>query len=85
MIKGKTGSGFDFEIKDSALNDWELLELIDEIDEKPTVMIRIAKKLLGEENYLLLKKHCTFEGKVLMDKMMTEITEIMKTNSLKNS
>ena len=85
MIKGSTNSGFEFEISDSALNDWELLELIDEIDEKPTAMIRIAKKLLGEEKYLLLKKHCTFEGKVLMDKMMTEVTEIMKTNSAKNS
>ena len=85
MIKGSTKSGFEFEINDSALNDWELLELIDEIDEKPTVMIRVAKKLLGEESYILLKKHCTVDGKVLMDRMMSEITDIMKTNSLKNS
>ena len=85
MIKGSTNSGFEFEISDSALNDWELLELIDEIDEKPTVMIRIAKKLLGEDKYILMKEHCTVDGKVLMDKMMTEVTEIMKTNSAKNS
>lgn len=85
MINGITKSGFGYSIDTQALNDWELLELIDEIDGKPTAMIRVAKKLLGEEIYTSLKSHCTVDGKVLLDMMMTEITEILNSNSVKNS
>ena len=43
MIRGTTTSGFEFLIEDSALNDWELIELIDELEDKPNYMVRIAK------------------------------------------
>lgn len=80
MIRGTTKSGFDFVIEDTALNDWELIELIDELEEKPNYMVRIAKKLLGKELYQKLKLHCSKNGKVLLDVMTNEITEIMNSN-----
>lgn len=80
MIRGQTKSGFKFEIKDDALNDWDLLELIDELDDKPNYIVRIAKKLLGQEVYMDLKKHCTENGKVLLTLMTNEVTEILNSN-----
>lgn len=80
MIRGTTKSGFEFIVEDNALNDWELIELIDELDDKPNYMVRIAKKLLGDEMYKGLKKHCTVNGKVLLNMMSNEITEIMNSN-----
>ena len=80
MIRGTTTSGFEFLIEDSALNDWELIELIDELEDKPNYMVRIAKKLIGNEQYRLLKKHCTKDGKVQLDMMTTEITELLNSN-----
>jgi hypothetical protein len=80
MLRGQTQSGFKFEIEDDVLNDWEFLELIDELEEKPNAIVRLAKRLLGKKQYDALKKHCTVNGKVVMSTMMNEVTEILNTN-----
>lgn len=80
MIRGTTQSGFEFIIEDSALNDWELVEYLDELDENPICMVKVAKKLLGDDTYKSLKKHCTVNGKVLFNRMTTEITEMLNSN-----
>ena len=79
MIRGTTQSGFEFIIEDSTLNDWELIEYLDELDDNPTYLVRVAKKLLGND-YKSLKKHCTVDGKVLLDKMTNEIIEMLNSN-----
>jgi hypothetical protein len=80
MIKGQTSSGFDYKLNDEAFNDWEILELIDELEEKPNAIVRLAKRLLEKDQYNALKKHCTVNGKVVMTTMMNEVTEILNTN-----
>ena len=80
MIKGITKSGFEFKIEDETLNDWELFEIFDELDENPSYIIRLAKKLLGAEQYDQLKKKCTQDGRVLFTLMNEEIFEILSAN-----
>ena len=80
MIKGQTSTGFDYTLEDEVLDDWEVLELIDEIEEKPNVMVRLAKRLLEDKQYKALKEHCTVNSKVKMRVMMKEITEILNVN-----
>lgn len=80
MIRGQTKSGFDFEIDEEVLDNWEILEVIDELEEKPNVIVRLSKMLLEDEQYKNLKKHCTVNGKVVMTAMVNEVTEILNSN-----
>ena len=49
-MKGKTKTGFEIEIKDSALDNWELVELWGEADKgNTTALISAMKILLGED------------------------------------
>ena len=48
MINGQTKSGFNFSVEDAALNDWELLEDLDDIENNPQRYVRIAKRLLNK-------------------------------------
>lgn len=65
MTKGKLDNGFEFDVNDDILNDWELLELFEEMDQgNPLLIIKVAKKILGS-NYNSLKEYCRDEnGKV---------------------
>ena len=80
MIRGQTKSGFDFEIDEEVLDNWEILEVIDELEEKPNLIVRLSKMLLEDEQYKNLKKHCTVNGKVVMTAMVNEVTEILNNN-----
>ena len=76
----KTSTGFEFEIIDGAFDDWELLELIADIDGGNGVKVPLVlKKLLGAEQAAALKEHVRGEdGKVTLGAMNAEITDIMK-------
>lgn len=78
MIEGKTKSGFAFKITDETLDDYELLEMIMDIDggagEKTTSMVT---KLLGTDQKNALKDHVRDEnGRVSATRLMEEIVEI---------
>lgn len=78
MFDGQTKTGFNFSVDDAALNDWELLEDLDDIENNPQRYVRIAKRLLNKEQYEALKKHCINEsGRVEMTRMYAEITDIL--------
>lgn len=86
MLKGKTESGFEYEVTDSALNDYELVEVLAEVDAKPLLLPRLVKKLLGENQKNKLLDHLrTKEGNVPLDKISNEIMEIFKSGKAKNS
>lgn len=78
MITAKTKTGFEFTIEDSALDNWELLEVLSDIDDGKTQKIGAAvRMLLGKEQSDALKDHCrTEDGRVPTSAMMTEIGEI---------
>lgn len=88
MIKGKTASGFEWEIEDNVANDWETVELLSEADEgKTSSLIKAIKRVFGEDGYAALKEHVRDKnGVVATDKMVTEIREFMEsTKEGKNS
>ncbi len=87
MIKGKTSSGFEYEIAEGSLNNYELLESISELDENTLVLPKVVNLLLGKEQKDKLTNHLrTKDGMVPLDKMMNEITEIFQSKpETKNS
>lgn len=81
-MRGTTESGFEFEVKEEALNDWELVEYMDDMEENPQHIIRVAKKLLGKEQYEQMKEHCREENGIVNFRNMTaEIIDILHSNS----
>ena len=87
MIKGKTKSGFSYELDKERLNTYELLEAIEELEENPLVLSRVVNLLLGKEQTKKLKDHLRTEnGIVPTEKMSEEITEIFQNQGeTKNS
>ena len=80
MIRGKTKNGFEYTIEDDVMNDWELLEIIDGMDENPQYMVRLAKRLLGSNQYDALKKHCSENCRVSLTVMTEAVTEILNSS-----
>lgn len=81
MITGKTNSGFEFEIEYEKLDDWELFELLTELDKGNIVAtVDVARTLLGEEQLKQLKNHVKgIFGRVSMDAMFQEISQILSS------
>lgn len=77
VITGKTKTGFEYNIDKKMLNDYELLEEIDNIGKSPLIIIKLLKRLLKEEQLEKLKEHIrNEEGIVPLDKMEKELIDI---------
>ena len=87
MIKGKTKSGFSYELDKERLNNYELLEAIEELEENPLVLSRVVNLLLGKEQTKKLKDHLRTDNWIVpTEKMSEEITEIFQNQGeTKNS
>ena len=88
MLTGNTKSGFHFKIEDQALDDYEILEMLTEIDDGNGVLVpKMIERLLGKEQKEALKEHLrNKEGKVSTQNMMIEVMDIFKSsNEGKNS
>lgn len=87
MIKGTTKSGFNYEVAQERLENYDLFEKIGEMEENPFVIAKVVKLLLGTEQANKLKDHVRSDsGFVPSDKMSEEITEIFqKQAETKNS
>lgn len=87
MFAGKTASGFEFKVDEKNLYDYELVELLSEVDQNPLLLPRLLKQLLGEEQKNRLIEHIREkEGSVPLNAMNEEIAEIFKgSQALKNS
>lgn len=86
MIKSTTGTGFEFEIDERALDNYELLELLNDVDENPLLITKVTKILIGAEASEKLKDHVRDEdGFVSIEAMSKEIGDIFKASKeLKN-
>lgn len=79
MIKGKTTSGFEYEITRARLENYELIEALSEVDENPLLLPKTVNLLLGKEQANRLKNHLRDEEfLVSTDKISKEIMEIFK-------
>lgn len=77
MIKGKTKSGFSYHIKETALDNMELIEIIAEVDDEPLLVPKLVKMLLGEEQKKKLYDHIRLDdGTVPSMALAEEIAEI---------
>ncbi len=88
MIKGKTSSGFEFEISKDVANDYELVENLGELEDNPLILGKIVNQILGKEQTARLKDHVRNEkGIVPTDRMTQEIIEIFQNSGeeIKNS
>ncbi|OFI49523.1 hypothetical protein BG261_02790 [Floricoccus tropicus] len=83
-IKGKTKTGFAYKVPEENLNNYELLELISEIETNPLVASTVMRMLLGSEQTKKLKEHVRDEnGIVAADKMMEEFQDIFQGPEIK--
>lgn len=75
--KGVTASGFEFEIDDAVINDMELIDAIaDSMDDNPLAFSKVCAKLLGSEQRKKLYDHVRENGRVPLEKISAEITDI---------
>lgn len=82
MIVGKTVSGFEYQIEEDMLDDYELLEVLCEADKgKASAMMEVAEKVLGVEQKERLKEHIRDDkGRVSARTMIEAVMEILKAN-----
>nr|DAE10379.1 MAG TPA: hypothetical protein [Siphoviridae sp. ctwrX9] len=87
MIKGTTESGFEFEIPKKNIDNYEVLEVLGELEENPFVIPKVVGMLFGKEQKNKLKDHVRDEdGVVSSEKMGEEIKYVFeKIAELKNS
>lgn len=86
MIKGTTNTGFEYEIADDVIDDYELLEIFSELDKNPILLPTAVKKILGEEQKNRLLDHIRDkDGRAKMSAMEKEIINIFTSKKeLKN-
>lgn len=81
MRQGKTKTGFEFELSENIGNDYEVVELLSDLEENPLVLTRLVIKILGKEQAKRLKDHVRDEsGLVSTEKMTQEIVDIFQNS-----
>ena len=74
----RTASGFEFEIAPEALDNWELLEDLVDLETSSAKIVSVCRRLLGADGAEKLKDHCRDEnGKVSASAMQDEIADIL--------
>ena len=87
MEKGKTKSGFEFEVDPVVFDDWEILEKLNDIDNgNSALMVDVARQVLGQEQLDALKEHVRENsgGKVSITDMSEALGEIFEACNTKN-
>lgn len=81
MLKGKTKTGFQYEFDEKILKNYELVELLAEVDDDPLVLPKIFKMLLGDRVEELKNHVRDADGVVDIEKMLTEFQDIFSTQA----
>ncbi|HEQ1375129.1 TPA: hypothetical protein VD446_000912 [Streptococcus pyogenes] len=85
ILKGKTTSGFEYEIPSKRLKNFELVEAIAEEETDPTAVVKIVRLLLGDAAKALKEHVRDDDGIVDIEAIGTEIKEIFESQKdLKN-
>ena len=87
IITGTTSSGFNYTLNKDDLDDYELLEILSEIDSgKEQLYPKMIKMFLGEKQKERLKEHLRNKnGKISTIAMFNEVSEIFaQSKSVKN-
>ena len=81
MLKGKTKTGFEYEFDENLFKDYELVELLAEVDDNPLVLPQIFKKLIGDRVKDLKDNVRDENGVVDIEKMVIEFEDIISTQA----
>lgn len=82
MLKGKTAAGFAFEVDPDALNDMELMENIADVGSNPTLLPKVIRTVLGDDQKKAFYEHYRNEnGKVPVDVISAAFVEILSANN----
>jgi hypothetical protein len=86
MIEGKTTSGFEYSIEEYKLDNWELLEVLNELGDSPNKIVSVLPYLFDDEQIKALKEHNRDKktGVVKASGMTADIMDIFKNNKAKN-
>ena len=85
MKKGVTKSGFEYELTDERLNNFELFDVMAEVDENSLLIPKMLTLLLGKDQKKALYDHLRDEkGIVPIEKVTEEIKEIFDNEKVKN-
>ncbi len=86
-LEGKTTTGFEYKIKESAINNFELIDALSELEDNPLLLPIILKLLLGEKQKKALLNHVRKEDNTVPNDLIEkEIMDIFKgSQDTKNS
>lgn len=86
-IKGKTASGFEYKITKARLENYELIESLNEVETNPLALPKTVNLLFGKDQADKFKDHLRDdEGLISTEKLSEEIMEIFKSQKeTKNS
>lgn len=78
MIKGKTKTGFAYEIKDEVMDDMELVEALAKTATDPSAIIDVMERILGADQKRALYEHARQkDGHVSIAACEVELEEIL--------
>lgn len=78
-LTGVTKSGFAYSILEKNLNNYELVEVLGELETNPLLLPKVLKLLLGKEQVEKLKNHLRdVDGIINTEKMAAELEDIFK-------
>ena len=81
VVKGKTKTGFEFELDNELIDDYEVLEMYEDITETGLGARKLLTRLIGEDGYNRLKEHCRKkDGTISAKRIGHEMNDIMSTN-----
>lgn len=91
-MKGKTSSGFKFEVDDRIIDDWRLLEAVSDTTSEDSIvqmngLVKCIRLMLGDKGLKDLKEHIakSNDGYIPSTQMNAEVTDIMNACKAKNS
>lgn len=81
-MKCVTETGFECEVDENVVNDWEFVEILADASEGNVLAaIPAMKIMLSKDGYARLKEHCRDEnGKISTERMFIEFTDILAAN-----
>ena len=87
MIKGVTKSGFEYEISENVVDDYEVLEALARLQQKDgngiMHMVTLIDRVLGDEQREAFKEHCRVDGRVSTERIAEEFFDIFSNADLK--
>lgn len=75
IIQGTTSLGFNFKLNRDILDDYELLEMLGDMEDKPWTMGKVLEKILGNEQFDNLKEFLKSQNK----EHKLKVTDVMNT------